>query len=440
MVVKDGDIYVADIPITPGAFNPANWTTLFNVDDLAPLLDAKVDVAGDTMTGMLTLPVTTPTVANHATRKGYVDAQDTALQNAINLKLSDAPVDGLTYGRKDAAWSTVIGGASMLDGPPSAPLQNGQLWYETDTGNTYVYYNDGNSSQWVQQSGSLAVPLPPSIDGALISDGPPASPQAGQMWWESDSGRLFVWFNDGTSSQWVQISGPLKAPSPFKRTVISATTTAFQFDEATLTADVEVIGAGGAGGYSTGPTSGAGLAVCGGGGGGGGYAKKLIQVTSAVRAATKTIVVGVGAAYAAGGNTTYNDGINTVTGVGGGMGVNSTVWGANANFYNGGTGGTASGGDVNIAGINGMPGHCFGAGVCGTNVSAAVGGAGGIAGGVGGQGGKGNSYGGATTALSGAGTAGGFGCGGGGAAGVNNAANPPSSAGGGGYVIITEYQ
>ena len=34
-----------------------------------------VDVAGDTMTGLLTLPSTDPSDANHATRKGYVDAQ-----------------------------------------------------------------------------------------------------------------------------------------------------------------------------------------------------------------------------------------------------------------------------------------------------------------------------------------------------------------------------
>jgi hypothetical protein len=34
-----------------------------------------VDVTGDTMTGLLTLPSTNPSDANHATRKGYVDAQ-----------------------------------------------------------------------------------------------------------------------------------------------------------------------------------------------------------------------------------------------------------------------------------------------------------------------------------------------------------------------------
>lgn len=48
-----------------------------------------------------------------------------------------------------------------------------------------------------------------------ISDTPPTSPMPGQMWLESDTGALFVYYNDGTSSQWMQIngSGVTDAPS-----------------------------------------------------------------------------------------------------------------------------------------------------------------------------------------------------------------------------------
>jgi hypothetical protein len=31
------------------------------------------------------------------------------------------------------------------------------------------------------------------------------------MWWESDTGCLFIWYNDGNTTQWVQIAGPQKA-------------------------------------------------------------------------------------------------------------------------------------------------------------------------------------------------------------------------------------
>lgn len=43
--------------------------------------------------------------------------------------------------------------------------------------------------------------------GATISDAPPASPSQGALWWESDTGTLFLNYNDGTSTQWIAIAG-----------------------------------------------------------------------------------------------------------------------------------------------------------------------------------------------------------------------------------------
>jgi Repeat of unknown function (DUF5907) len=40
-----------------------------------------------------------------------------------------------------------------------------------------------------------------------ISDTPPASPTAGSMWWESDTGTLWIYYNDGNTSQWVAAAG-----------------------------------------------------------------------------------------------------------------------------------------------------------------------------------------------------------------------------------------
>lgn len=37
-----------------------------------------------------------------------------------------------------------------------------------------------------------------------IGDNPPATPSQNTLWWESDSGILYVWYDDGTSAQWVQ--------------------------------------------------------------------------------------------------------------------------------------------------------------------------------------------------------------------------------------------
>jgi hypothetical protein len=84
-------------------------------------LTAKVNIAGDTMTGPLTLNAA-PTVPLHAATKAYVDAKPS--------------------------------GANTNDNPPSAPV-NGQLWWETDTGSLFIYYDDGNSQAWVQLNASV---------------------------------------------------------------------------------------------------------------------------------------------------------------------------------------------------------------------------------------------------------------------------------------------
>lgn len=36
-----------------------------------------------------------------------------------------------------------------------------------------------------------------------IGDNPPGSPAAGNLWWDSDEGVLYIYYNDGNSSQWV---------------------------------------------------------------------------------------------------------------------------------------------------------------------------------------------------------------------------------------------
>lgn len=61
----------------------------------------------------------------------------------------DAPNDGLTYGRRSNLWATIVGGAVVSDTAPTGVLQAGQMWWESDTGSLYIYYDDGDSKQWV---------------------------------------------------------------------------------------------------------------------------------------------------------------------------------------------------------------------------------------------------------------------------------------------------
>jgi hypothetical protein len=60
--------------------------------------------------------------------------------------------------------------------------------------------------------------LMPDVGGGgsasvTIGDAPPPTPNVGDLWWESDTGIMFVWYNDGTSTQWVQAT-PMGAVGP----------------------------------------------------------------------------------------------------------------------------------------------------------------------------------------------------------------------------------
>jgi len=62
--------------------------------------------------------------------------------------------------------------------------------------------------------------------GAAIGPTPPASPAVGGLWWRSDpDGRLFVWYDDGNSQQWVPAT-PTGVPAlGYRHVQASAATT-----------------------------------------------------------------------------------------------------------------------------------------------------------------------------------------------------------------------
>jgi hypothetical protein len=70
----------------------------------------------------------------------------------------------------------------------------GATYYNTTDKSLYV--SDGTA--WAKAGGAAL---------ASISATAPASPQVGQLWWRNDpDGKLFIYYNDGTSSQWVPIN------------------------------------------------------------------------------------------------------------------------------------------------------------------------------------------------------------------------------------------
>ena len=90
---------------------------------------------------------------------------------------------------------------------PTAPditlYEHGSAWWDSDNGRAFILYDDGTSKQWVEFIGS------PGIANFIIA---PVAPPVyayvpGSAWWDSDNGRVFILYDDGTSRQWVEFIG-----------------------------------------------------------------------------------------------------------------------------------------------------------------------------------------------------------------------------------------
>ena len=116
-----------------------------------------------------------------------------------------------TYSTSVGAWTagSSAGGASVTvsETAPSSPAE-GDLWFDPSVLKTFVYYNDGSANQWVQSNPTGSGGGGSAGASVTASDTAPSSPSAGDLWYKSDTNALYVYYNDGDSSQWVGVSGP----------------------------------------------------------------------------------------------------------------------------------------------------------------------------------------------------------------------------------------
>jgi len=70
--------------------------------------------------------------------------------------------------------------------------------------------NDGTNGQVLTSQGGSAFSFADAAAGGASvtsSDTAPSSPSAGDLWFDSTTGELLVWYVDGSSNQWVGVSG-----------------------------------------------------------------------------------------------------------------------------------------------------------------------------------------------------------------------------------------
>ena len=95
-------------------------------------------------------------------------------------------------------------GVYVSDTAPTDPVpEQGDLWWDSARGVMFVYYDDTNSQQWVDISPNGVVN---NINSSTVSPTPPLSPNHGDLWFNSSDSRLYIYYNDADSNQWIDAS------------------------------------------------------------------------------------------------------------------------------------------------------------------------------------------------------------------------------------------
>ena len=151
------------------------------------------------------------------------------------LSGGNTPADGSDPRTFPAIWNasaTAIEGAiaeggggsiTVSDTPPTDPAPgNGDLWWDSANGKLFVYYVDVDSSQWVDAAG-------PSV--AVQSTAPTG--YEGQLWLDDTDGSMYVYYTDpgGGSSSWIgavsRSGGILQVVSTTKTDTFTMSSTTF---------------------------------------------------------------------------------------------------------------------------------------------------------------------------------------------------------------------
>jgi len=253
---------------TPGAYNAYGWPVLTGAPAAGTILQS--DGTGNLVWTANYVPTTGPTGAAN-------------LPVGLNAQRPVSPVAGQIRYNSDEGYLEFYGAgpnwtpvgeaiqaglginlsgtapnqAYKLDvpiqfGPPAAgtlPAEAipGSLYWDDNLGLLFIRYDDGTSTQWVQVTPvnppvTFTGVAPIDVTGSAISlniglgnaenggflkattpveNGPPAAGTGqlqaidGSLYWDNNQGLLFIRYNDGSSTQWVQVTPVTPSPTGF---------------------------------------------------------------------------------------------------------------------------------------------------------------------------------------------------------------------------------
>ena len=196
-------------------------TTLDTLNELAAALGDDPNFA-TTVTTSIGLKANSADLATVATSGLYSDLTGTpTIPSALtDLGITDGTVGQVltTDGAGGFTFAEAAGGGASITTSETAPVSpaEGDMWFNSATLALYLYYNDGDSTQWIQinDAGGAA-----GNGLAVVSSTPPANPATGDLWYDDAStGTLLiyngsVWVSTadggggtGQSAYWVEVA------------------------------------------------------------------------------------------------------------------------------------------------------------------------------------------------------------------------------------------
>ena len=187
--------------------------------DLINLLNLKAPITNPTFQGLVNIP--TPPVDDNSTlainsawffgqafngtpqMDGVASSGNSTLWARGNhrhptdtTKIGDAPNDGKQYARQSQTWTVVSssgggggGGVWIGDLPPSDTTSY-PFWWSSASLQLSIWYNDGNSSQWVDTNAQPGAPTGPWLlqDGTVAAPGLAWASEPGLGWYRYAAG------------------------------------------------------------------------------------------------------------------------------------------------------------------------------------------------------------------------------------------------------------
>jgi cytoskeletal protein CcmA (bactofilin family) len=152
----------------------------------------------------------------------------------------------LSWNGSDYAWVTDQTGGGGISLTDLSVTQNsaGTAALSYNNSNGVFSYTPPDLSNYLQVNGDGSQLT--GIGTVVISDNAPSSPDVGQLWWESDTATGHIYYNDGSTSQWVQFnsgsSGGSSGSSGIGTSRFSVSNTTGSIGAGT-TADITISGA-----------------------------------------------------------------------------------------------------------------------------------------------------------------------------------------------------